>query len=253
MKKIFFTNLMLALILSSCNEVASLDPSNSDDLTLETIAYVHNSVLPQLLSSRTKSTTIQNLRSYEHAQLVSQLACDAASKIGIDVAPSEIIDFVRTEQIKIFDIFDAEKSMTPLIYIDKLPYDELVKSKIKQLYIKDLTEGSSALEEYLFQLANITSKAYDGCSQYSYSSLYNFYSSDAMFWNNYLATKGEEEEEDDDEEEVRHAVAAATDVFVGAALSGVTGFWGSVAAGAVAALASQAIEKGEINPDSTTD
>ena len=51
----------------------------------------------------------------------------------------------------------------------------------------------------------------------------------------------------------RHVAAVATDVIVGVALSGVTGFWGAVAAAAVSALASEAMENGEMDPDSGTD
>lgn len=245
MRKLILASLVLSLILSSCNEALSTDSINTDNLTIEPIVYIHNSVLPHLLSPSTKSATVQDLRSYEHAQFVSHLACDAALEIGIDVSPEEIIDFVRTEQINFFDIFDAESKMTALSYIERLPYEESVKSELKQLYIKDLMEGSSLLEDYLFQLANTSTKSQEGCSQFSFNSLYNFYRSDSEIWDNYFATKGDDK--------ARHVVAVATDVFVGAVFSGLTGFWGAVAAGAIGALASEVMENGEIDPDSTTD
>lgn len=245
MKKLFLTSLVLALFFSSCNDALPSDPINTDSDTVEPIAFIHNSVLSQLIFVHTKSAAVQDLRSYEHAQIVSQLACDAALEIGIDVTAEEIIDFVRTEQNHFFEIFDTEREMTVLPYIEKLPYEESVKSKIKQLYITDLKEGSSTLEDYLFQLANTGTKSQEGCSHYSFHSLYNFYHSDAEIWDNYFATKKEDN--------ARHVVAVATDVFVGAVFSGLTGFWGAVAAGAIGALASEVMENGEMDPDSTTD
>lgn len=78
MRKLILASLVLSLILSSCNEALSTDSINTDNLTIEPIVYIHNSVLPHLLSPSTKSATVQDLRSYEHAQFVSHLACDAA-------------------------------------------------------------------------------------------------------------------------------------------------------------------------------
>lgn len=245
MKRYISILTLLGLILPSCSEALPSSSTNAEDLILEPIAYIHNSVLSKMLSYRTKSATIEDRSSYEHALFVSELACDAASEIGIEIAPNEIIDLVRTEQIIFFETLGAEHFMTPILYIDKLPYEESVKLKLKELYIKDLKEGTSALENYLFQLANSSTKSYDGYSQYSYESLYNFYKSDARIWDNYYATKGDDR--------ARHVIAVATDVIVGAACSGMTGFLGAVAAGAIGALASEVMANGEINPDSTTD
>lgn len=68
MRKLILVSLVLSLILSSCNEALSSDSINTDNLTIEPIVYIHNSVLPHLLS-----LLVPNLRPYRTCVHMSTL------------------------------------------------------------------------------------------------------------------------------------------------------------------------------------
>ena len=240
---VFIGGFALALALAGCNGLNSTKEVKNAPNQVEPIAYIHNSIISDLLGSETKSSS-ENLRTEDHARLISRMACDAASEIGISVTPETIFEFVRTEQIKFFNVYDKEGAMTPLHYIDNLPYEETVKSVIRQCYINDVNNNGTSLENYLYELSRQETKSNYNSTPYRYTDMLHFYRSDRMIWDKYYATKGGDG---------RHVAAVATDVIVGVALSGVTGFWGAVAAAAVSALASEAMENGEMDPDSGTD
>ena len=233
----------LALTISGCNGLKSSEEVINVQDQVEPIAYIHNSIISNLLGAETKSSS-ENLRTDDHARLISIMACDAAAEIGINVTPETIFEFVQNEQVKFFNIYDKEGTMTPLHYIDNLPYEETVKSVIRQCYINDVNNNGTSLENYLYELSRQETKSNYNATPYRYTDMLHFYRSDCMIWDKYYATKGGDG---------RHVAAVATDVIVGVALSGVTGFWGAVAAAAVSALASEAMENGEMDPDSGTD
>lgn len=72
----------LALTISGCNGLNSTKEVKNAPNQVEPIAYIHNSIISDLLGAETKSSS-ENLRTDDHARLISIMACDAAAEIGL--------------------------------------------------------------------------------------------------------------------------------------------------------------------------
>lgn len=205
------------------------------------VAHFHNAVLSGLLSSSTKAGEDIDTRTPEHISLAVDIALEEAQRLGYNESANSLLPLVAEGASSFFSEYDKLGFDVGIKYCGMLPYPESVNNELAECFKLDLSDNGHRFEDCLSRLAAAETKSEAFASQYSYAKLLDFYVSDKAIW---LRTK--------DSNESRHFVATAVDVVVGAALSGLSGFIGALAAGTIGALASETVSRAKVKtPDET--